>query len=162
MDNFTFITPIEVIEQGMKRHVTYIPDNVVKELEIKANTRLLVIVNGQTFRLAAISNGEGQYFIHLGQPLRNQTGIKDSLRPHEFTIAIDPNPTDIGLPEELEAALDLDEEAHEVFDSLSAGMQRSLCYYVNSAKRIETRLKRALELAEKLRTRTLYSMKNKD
>ncbi len=162
MDNFTFITPIEVIEQGMKRHVTFIPDNVVKELEIKANTRLLVTINSQTFRLAAISNGEGQYFIHLGQPLRNETGIKDSLRPHEFTIAIDPNPTDIGLPEELEAALDLDEEAHEVFDSLPAGMQRSLCYYVNSAKRIETRIKRALELAEKLRTRTLYSMKNKD
>jgi hypothetical protein len=162
MDNFTFITPIEVIEQGMKRHVTFIPNNVVKELEIKANTRLLVIINGQTFRLAAISNGEEQYFIHLGQPLRNETGIKDSLRPHEFTIAIDPNPTDIGLPEELEAALDLDEEAHEVFDSLSAGIQRSLCYYVNSAKRIETRTKRALELAEKLRTRTLHSMKNKD
>jgi hypothetical protein len=162
MSSFTFIMPVEVIEQGMKRHVTFIPDNAVKELEIKANTRLLVTINSQIFRLAAISNGEGQFFIHLGQPLRRDTGIRDSLRPHEFTIAIDPNPTDIGLPEELEAALDLDEEAYEVFNSLNAGMQRSLCYYVNSAKRIETRIKRALELAEKLRTRTLHSMKNKD
>jgi len=162
MSSFTFITPIEIIEHGMKRHVAFIPDSAVKELEIKPNTRLLVTIYGQVFRLAAISNGEGQFFIHLGQPLRRETGIRDSLRSHEFTIGIDPKPADIGLPEELEAALNLDEDAYEVFNSLSTGMQRSLCYYVSSAKRIETRIKRALELAEKLRTRTLHSMKNKD
>lgn len=159
MSTITFTAPVEIYEKGMKRHVAFVPDAAIKELGIHANTRLLVSIGGHTFRLAAISNGEGQYFLHLGQPLRQQTGIKESLRPVEFSITLDPNPTDIGMPEELEAALDLDEEAYKVFNELTSGAQRSLCYYVNSAKRIDTRIKRALELAEKLRTRTLHSMK---
>jgi hypothetical protein len=35
-------------------------------------------------------------------------------------------------------------------------MQRSIASYVTSAKRQETRIKRALELAHKLKTYTLY------
>ncbi|CAN5382744.1 hypothetical protein BH09BAC1_BH09BAC1_10780 [soil metagenome] len=152
----TFTAPVEIYEKGWKRHVVFIPDEAVKEMGIQANTRLLVSIAEHTFRLAAISNGEGQYFLHLGQPLRRDTGIRDSIRPVQIKIAMDPNPTDIGLPEEFEAALDQDEEAFVVFNTLTMGAQRSLCHYVNSAKRVETRIKRALELAEKLRTRTLH------
>lgn len=161
MTKVSFHTPIEIYEKGMTRHVAFFPDEVVKQLDIKANTRLIINAGGKDYRLAAISNGEGQFFIHLSQSMRRETGIKDSLRPFEFKVNLDPNPTDIGLPEEFEVALDQDEEALEVFNSLKPGMQRSLCHYVNSAKRIDTRIKRALELAEKLRTRTLHSMKNK-
>lgn len=162
MSKISFTTPIEIYEKGMTRHVAFLPEEVIKQLDIKANTRLLISANGKEYRLAAISTGEGEFFIHLSQFLRRETGIRDSLRPFEFKIELDPNPTDIGLPEEFEVALDQDEEAQAVFNSLTPGMQRSLCHYVNSAKRIDTRIKRALELAEKLRTRTLHSMQNKD
>jgi hypothetical protein len=156
MQQQTFTAPVEIYEKGMKRHVAFIPDEVVRQLGIQPNTRLLVEIAGHTFRLAAISNGEGQFFLHLGQPLRRDTGIRDSLRPVEFTISLDPNPQDIGLPEEFEAALYQDEEALKVFNTLTPGARRSLCHYVSSARRIDTRIKRALELAEKLRTRTLH------
>ncbi len=162
MSKVKFTTAIEIYEKGMTRHVAFIPDEVVKQLDIKANSRLIVYAGRHQYRLAAISNGEGQYFIHLSQSLRRETGIRESLRPLEFELELDPNPTDIGLPEELEVALDQDDEALKVFNTLTNGMQRSLCHYVNSAKRIETRIKRALELAEKLRTRTLHSMKKDD
>ncbi len=155
----TFTAPVEIYEKGMKRHVAFIPDDAVEQLGIQANTRLLVSINGHTFRLAAISNGEGRFFLHLGQPLRQQTGIKNSLHEVGFALELDPNPQDIGLPEELEAALDMDEEAYKVFQSLTPGMQRGLCHYVTTAKKVDTRIKRALELADKLRTRTLHSMK---
>ncbi len=157
--NLTFAAPVEIYDKGMKRHVVFIPDDTAKELGLQANMRLLVDIKGHTFKLAAISNGEGQYFLHLGQPLRRDTGIRDSLKPVTVSITLDPNPSDINMPEELEVALDLDEEAHKVFYSLTTGAQRSLCHYANSAKRIDTRVKRALELAEKLRTRTLHIMK---
>lgn len=159
MSKINFTAKVEIYERGMKRHVTFIPDDVVRQLDIKANTRLTVTIVGQIYRLAAISNGDGQYFIHLGQTLRRETGIREQLRPFEFELALDSNPTDIGLPEEFEVVLEQDEEALKVFNTLTPGAKRSLCHYVNSAKRIETRIKRALELAEKLRTRTLHSMK---
>lgn len=162
MTKVSFTTPIEIYEKGMTRHVAFIPDEVVKQLDIKANTRLIINAGGRDYRLAAISNGEGQFFIHLSQSMRRETGIGESLRPFSFQISLDPNPDDIGLPEEFEVALDQDEDALKVFNTLTPGLQRSLCHYVNSAKRIDTRIKRALELAEKLRTRTLHGMKNND
>ena len=42
------------------------------------------------------------------------------------------------------------------FASLTPGRQRSLAYYVDSAKRDATRIRRALDLAHKLKTHTLY------
>jgi uncharacterized protein YdeI (YjbR/CyaY-like superfamily) len=53
-------------------------------------------------------------------------------------------------------ALEQDEEAAARFYAMTRGRQRSLASYVTSAKREETRVKRAVELAHKLRTRTLY------
>ena len=39
---------------------------------------------------------------------------------------------------------------------MTPGRQRGLAYYITSAKTTDTRLKRALEIAHKLRTHTLY------
>lgn len=71
-------------------------------------------------------------------------------------ISIDPEPDYVELCEEFQAVLDTDSEAAERFYSFTKGRQRSLAYYANSAKRSDTRIKRGLELAEKIRTNTLH------
>ena len=68
----------------------------------------------------------------------------------------DPDPDSIDLGEELTVVLEQDEQAAARFDSMSPGRRRSLAYYVTSAKRVDTRIRRALDLAHKLKTRTLH------
>jgi hypothetical protein len=44
---------------------------------------------------------------------------------------------------------------------MTVGMQRSLAHYVSSVKNTDSRIKRALELAYKMKTETLYIQKAK-
>lgn len=60
------------------------------------------------------------------------------------------------FPEEFEVTLEQDPEAAAAFEALSDGRKRGLLHYADSAKSEASRIKRALELAEKLRNGTLH------
>ena len=79
----------------------------------------------------------------------------------EVELCPDPDPDFVDLGEEFTEVLELDEEAAERFYGFTVGKKRGLAHYVNSAKRSETRIKRALEIAHKLKTYTLYGDKKK-
>jgi uncharacterized protein YdeI (YjbR/CyaY-like superfamily) len=69
------------------------------------------------------------------------------------------------IPEELLVCLEQDEEANKLFSDFTKGLQRSLVHYVSSAKSIDTRIKRSLELLTKIKSRSLSVQKqekNKD
>ncbi|MFD2561455.1 YdeI/OmpD-associated family protein [Aquimarina rubra] len=55
------------------------------------------------------------------------------------------------MPEELEAVLQSDPEASEIFESFTDGMKRSLIYYVLGFKNSQTRIDKALIITENLR-----------
>jgi hypothetical protein len=57
--------------------------------------------------------------------------------------------------------MEQDEEAGKIFFGMTVGMQRSLAHYVSSVKNTDSRIKRALELAYKMKTETLYIQKAK-
>ena len=71
-------------------------------------------------------------------------------------MRVDPNPDAVEIAEELLEALAQDDEARERWETFTPGMQRSVNHYVDSAKRPETRIRRAVEVTEKIRTRTLH------
>ena len=71
-------------------------------------------------------------------------------------LSPDSEPDRVDLGDEFEAVLAADADASERFFSFTPGKQRSLAFHVTSAKRPETRIRRALDLAEKIRTYTLY------
>jgi len=77
----------------------------------------------------------------------------------DATIKIDPEPDELDLAAEFVEALAQDENAKERWDSFTVGKQRSLNHYIISAKREDTRIQRAVELATKIRTHTLYGEK---
>ncbi len=156
----TFTAPIEIIEHGMRRHVVFLPGDVVEALGIAGITRLQGTVNGAPFRLAALSDGHGRYFLHMGQLLRREAGVK----PHQqVTVAVelDPNPDFVDIPEEMEIALDQDPEAAAIFKDYTPGFKRSIMHYIISAKREETRIKRALDLCDKMKNNGFYSQRMK-
>jgi hypothetical protein len=150
-----FTAPLMRLGGTMSFHFVPLPADVGQTFREAKVRRVLVTLNGQVFRRGLQSDGEGGAFILFGLPILRSLRVKegDEIR---VVIAADPDPDHIELGDELTAVLDQDEEAAARFYGFTPGRQRSYAYYVTSAKRVETRLKRAMELAHKLRTHTLY------
>lgn len=111
--------------------------------------------NGFPFNLAVQSKAEfGKYFM-VGGMLRRQAKLKEN---EKVLVKMEWISSEIlELPEELEAILEQDSDFKQIFDTFTTGKKRSLAYYVRGVKNIDSRIKRALELAYKVKTNTLYS-----
>ena len=152
---YAFAAPVLRLDDGLRYHYLPLPDDVADALQADGVRVLLATLNGRAFRRAVQGRRDGARYLLLGQSILRDIGagfgdtVAVVLRP-------DPDPDRVDLGEEFEAVLEQDEEAAERFSGMTRGRQRSLAYYVNSARRTETRIRRALALAHKLRTQTLY------
>ena len=153
----------EVIRLGddfLRMHALTVPSDVAAAILATGSRRLLVTLAGDTIRRALQTRIDGddgarRHHVYLSADALRTYGLREgAMLP--VTLALDPDPDRLDLPEEFAAALDLDPEAAARFHGFTPGRQRSIAHYVASAKRPETREKRALELATKLRTFTLY------
>lgn len=116
------------------------------------------VIEGQPFGRALQGSTPETLHIQFGRTVLKDIGkeIGDWV---EVELWADPDPNHIELPAEFTAALDTDDRARDRFERMTPGKRRSLCYYVTSAKRDETRAKRAQELTHQLSTYTLYADK---
>ena len=153
---FHFAAPVLRMQTGLRQHYVPLPAEVAAACAAAGGMRrVIATLNGHAFRRAVQSSRDGERFVLLGLPLLREIGA----RPGDMvtvSLAPDPEPDRIDLGDELAAALEQDAAAAERFFAMPPGRQRSLAYYVTSAKREDTRIARALELAHKLRTHTLY------
>ena len=147
---------IERLTDGYKHHYVSVPADFVEEMKKKGARRVIATINGHEVRRAINSRKDGRRFLILGQPLLKEIGIElgDMVK---VTLRVDDEPDRVDMVEEFKAVLDTDEEAAERFYSFTPGKRRSLELYVSTAKSVDSRIKRALELAEKIKTRTLSS-----
>lgn len=151
----TFESKIERLEDGLRFHCFPIPEPLGGELWDSGVRRFLVSF-GKTEKLSrGIQGPDGARHFVVGKTFLDGSGTKLGSAV-SVRIEPDPNPDCIELCKEFEITLAEDAEARERWDEMTPGMQRSLAHYLNTAKKPETRVKRALEVAEKLRTRTLY------
>lgn len=155
MKEYHFAAPVLRQQTGLKQHYVPLPVEVADELKAAGVRRVIATLNGRPVSRGVQGNRDGERFVLLSNVLLREIGarlgdiVTVDLKP-------DPEPDRIELGEEFTAVLEQDEEAAARFYAMTPGLQRSLAYYVTSAKRTETRIARALELAQKLRTRTLY------
>ena len=147
---------------GVNFHIVPIPFEIADIFLTDKIRRVLVTFNGHTVRRAiqTRTNGEAPYIV-MSRDLMRTVGVQYGETVF-VDLEADPEPNRIDIPEELMIALEQDEPASTRFYGMTPGKQRGLAHYVSSAKRPETRIKRALELAHKLRTYTLYSDKKRD
>lgn len=128
-----------------------IPDEVVavfKEAKIK---RFICTLNGEyemPCGMHALKGGER--YLMISKRIRSAYDL-DPAAPVEVELREDTSEFGYPVPEEWQAILDFDEEAAVVFTQLSPGKQRSILHMVASAKREETRITRALKIAENLK-----------
>lgn len=158
--HFEFQSILQKQAGGLAGHFIVVPANISTSFLDAKIKRTIGTINGTPFNLALLSDGKGGRYLAVGQALKKAAKIVEGSRV-QVSIQPDPNPDLILLCEEMEAIFELDEEAGKIFFGFTKGMQRSLAYYANSAKQSETRIKRALELAQKMKTGQLYSQKSK-
>ena len=152
-----FAAPVlRFIEGGMTWHYIPFPDDVANRFEEAGVRRLLVTINGRLYNRAIQRNKSGERYVIASRRLLRDVGAEFG-QTVVLEVEPDPDPDNPEIPAELEIALDQDDEAGERFYEMTPGKRRGLAHYVDSAKRPETREKRALEVAHKLRTYTLYS-----
>ena len=136
-------------------HYLPLPHDTARPFLEGGTRRVIATLNGRRVDRGIQGGKTDAPYLVLGLAILREIGavvgdvVIVELEPH-------PNPNAIELGEEFEAALAMDEEAAERFFAMTPGRQRGLAYYITSAKRVETRIKRALEITRKLRTVTLY------
>jgi hypothetical protein len=152
---YAFAAPLLRHADGMRQHYLPLPAEVADALAAAGVRRVVGTLNGHPVSRGVQGRKDGERFLLLGQDLLREIGVTYG----ETVFAVlrpDPEPDRVELPQEFAAALAADPEAAARFHAMTPGRQRSLAYYAGSAKRPETRQARALELAHKLRTHTLY------
>ncbi len=150
-DLAAFAGPVLRHADGMRMHYVPIPPQVFEALgEPKS---VVGQIEGVRFRRAVQARRSNPH-IALGRNVLREMGLGYGATAHVEIAAADPNA--VHLPPELVEALAQDPEAAERFYGFTPGKQRSLAIHVYGARRAETRERRALEIAHKTRTHTLY------
>ena len=133
-------------------HVLPVPMSVANAFVAKKVKRLVASIDGQEhFHCALMSLGEGAgYGIMLSKSKQEKFGIWDKDN-FQVTLLEDESEYGLPMPIEWEEVIALDEVAWEIFNGLTPGRKRSVLHLVGSPKREETRIQRALRIAENLK-----------
>lgn len=131
-----------------------IPHVVVTELlkREKNPSRVVVNINGHgNMSSGLMPDGKGDFFITVSKEVRKRFDLE---LDDEVSLIIEPDDSEYGmpLPEELAELWAVDEEAYRVFHLMTPGKQRSLIYLIAKPKGAETRIKKAVQFSEYLKS----------
>lgn len=153
-------TKSEVFATGGLYYLT-VPKEIARDFTSGRPVRIVCLLNGTYERHGALrSKGEGSFFIGFGKEVVKEAGLSLG---EEIHVRMWRDGDDYGLeiPAELHEVFELDPEAKAVWETFTPGRQRSLLIYMRDAKSEQTRIKRAFEIAEKLKTNTFYIAQTK-
>lgn len=114
--------------------------------------RVVININGQGNIFSGLApDGKGDFFVTASKEVRKRFGLEPD---DEVRLRIRPDDSEYGmpLPEELAELWAVDEEAYRVFHALTPGRQRGLIYLVGKPKGAETRIKKAVQISEYLKS----------
>ena len=125
-----------------------VPDQVFRELG-RARPAVRGTIQGVAFR-ETIHRSGGEPRLLVRRELLERIGASrgDAV---EVRLELDPEPRTVDVPPELEAVLREDDRLAELYSKLPPSMRRAWAAYVDDAKRLETRLRRAEKAREGIR-----------
>lgn len=154
----SFTAKVVRLDSGMRYHAVPVPDDVAEKLKAVGSRRVVATIGEHTFRRGLMNHAEGDSYIVLGGDILKTCGLREGSSV-ALTLAPDPEPDALDMPECFALVLEQDHEARARWETFPIGRRRSLLHYITSAKTEATQIKRAWDLAEKIRTRTLYGDK---
>lgn len=152
MEPVTFPVVLEPIDEKMVHHLIVVPDEIAKSfLNGKGAPRIFCSVKGGPEFACALNPRHGRYVIIASKQLIKKNKLLVEA-PFEISIRHDTD-NGLSLPEEFNEVLSQDEAASQAYDTLNDGYKRGYIYYVNQAKSVDSRIKRSLEIVEKIKER---------
>jgi hypothetical protein len=142
-----FLTTIELT--GKTATYFRVPVDVPSQFEGRQRPPVVVRLCGHTYRTTIAKYGD-DYFLPLSKANREAAGVAAGDR---IAVEIEPDdqPREVEPPPELAAALARDEEARQVFGSLSYSHRKEYADWIAEAKHPETRARRAAKALDLLR-----------
>ena len=142
-----------VLEPGgpsfMPTQTIVVPALALEALGGKATKRVVCTIRGQVLRLGLLPLEGGGRYLMLNKDICRLLGIKLG-EELDVEIMPDPNPNQVDLPDELAEALGAWPEAETAFHAYSGAHRRAMARHVDEAKQRETRVRRAVQLVERL------------
>lgn len=127
-----------------------VAEALAEEFRAAGHRRVQLSLNGVSSRRALQRHADGGGFIFLGRDYLAECGLRlgDTAR---VELSPDPSPDAVDLPAELEIALAQDAAAAASWARLTPGAQRGFIHRIATAKREETRARRAWEVIDRLK-----------
>jgi len=129
-----------------------VPAAAAKQVSQGASRRVLCrLENGLEYQTALMPNGKGAFVIRVNRKIRQELRLEFG-RPVDVVLTPDQSRYGLPMPEELDVILHQDPEGNRHFRALTLGRQRTLLHLVGSAKKSETRVRRAVAVVRHLKT----------
>lgn len=142
-----------VLEAGgpsfMPTQILVVPDAVWQALGGKATKRVIATLNGYPERLSLLPQTGGGRYLMLRKALCQRLALAVG-QEVSVSLAPDPEPDYVDLPDELAEALAAWPAAEITFYAYSGAMRRAMARKVADTKRPETRARYAVEITERL------------
>lgn len=130
-----------------------VPEEVSEALiREQPDKRVVCTIEGlPPFHCALQPRRNAGYFIHCHKERRKALGLEPGT---EVTVRLEPDTSKYGMPmpEEFAELLNQDPAADRYFHDLTPGRQRTLLYMIAKPKRSDTRLRKAVAIAEYLKS----------
>lgn len=129
--------------------VVYVPQKLVRQLPLDQCPRLRIDgeVNGIRVE-AALMPAKGRWYMMISKKLMKFCGLRPGVTADvQFDIA---DQDAVTMPDELNRALEVNEQAAKTWNQLTPGKRRGLAYRIASAKLAETRERRTEETIDLL------------
>lgn len=127
-----------------------IPPEVVAALSAKKRPPVRVTLNGDYTYRSTVSVYGGRYLLPIRREIREACGLEPGMSV-EVALALDEEPRQVEVPDDLASAFAGAQAARTVFDLLSFTHQREYVEWIAGAKREETRTRRVAQTLEMLR-----------
>jgi len=128
-----------------------VPEEIAVQFKEAGVNRIVCTVNkGDHYHCAINKSKQYGYFLLFSKARQKALDVIPG-EELEVTIMADESEYGMPMPEEWVEVMATDEEAYERFQNLTPGRQRNILHLVGSAKREETRINRALLIAENLK-----------
>src|ERR1700722_5640343 len=102
---------------------------------------VLATVNGQEARMTLVPAGGGRYRVQLNTALR-KAARADSGDEVSLTLRLDRESREPAVPSDLRMALKENPEAGKIFEALTTGHRRHIVDWFDSARGVDTRIRR--------------------
>ena len=126
-----------------------VPAEVVDALGAGRKPPVTVTIGGHTYRSTVAVMG-GRYLLPLSAENRTAAGVAAG-EDVDVEVALDTEPREVAVPEDLAAALESDAAAREAFERLSYSHRRRHVMAIEDAKTPATRQRRVAKALEMLR-----------